>query len=759
MSDETLIPSDPTGRPARIDLSAHSPRLLYTEGWDDEIRFADYWRVVVARRWTILGVLLTVVSGTALWTFKQIPVYSAVSRIQIEREDPSILSFDDVYSVEAATDDGLRTQFAIIESRTLAREVVEELGFENVEQALLGNPGLLEDWADRLRTFFLPEGSAVGDPMNKVVSEYLERLTVSPVLQARLVDVSFEHENPELAARIINMHADRFIDQNLRFRFEATQLATEFLSENLTDVKINLERAEDELQEFGRNHQILFSEDGSSTALEKLQQLEAEYIVAQADRISREAYMQFFENGDAAAMAHVAENDLITNLSRQLSDLRAEASEMSAILGPNMQERQALESRTRETERLLAEAKTSVLATVKAEYRAAVSREELLAAAVEMQLGLVNDVNQEIVQYTILRGEIDANRQIYQEMLTRLGEANVSGTLRASNIRIIDRAPVSDKPVKPRKALNLALSVFFGLGLGVGLAFFQEHLNDSINSTDEIAQFLGVPTLGIVPRSSAKVNRGAYAYHGGYGKLESATKPDLPRLGEAANNLEFISHNEPGSPLSEAYRSVRTSLLLSFPDNPPKSILVTSSSPADGKTATAINIGISLAKTGARTLLVSTDLRKIRMDEVFGVGEEQGLSGHLSGAITLEEAVCPSGVPNLSILPCGAMPPNPLELLMSHRFHEMVSQLREDFDHIVFDSPPVENVSDARVLGHVVDCVIFVVRATRTSRYMARHALEQLSASGSRTAGVILNDFDTTKRSNYHSASYYPYSA
>ena len=760
MSDETPAPSESRGYPARIDPYDRSPRTVYADDWDDEIRFADYWRVVVTRRWTILAVVLTVIAVTMIWSFKQTPAYSATSRIQIEREDPAILSFEDVYSAEAATDDGLRTQFAIIESRTLARRVVEEFGPEEIEEALLGDPSLIEAWIDRLRALFLPAGRTDADPMNKVVEEYLERLSVSPVRQARLVDVSFEHEDPELAASVINMHADRFIDQNLRFRFEATQLATDFLSDNLTNLKINLERAEDELQEYGRNNQIMFGEDGSSTALEKLGQLEAEYTIAQSDRISREAYMLVLQEGDPGAIARVAEDDLIQNLSRQLSDLRAEASELGAILGPNMQEVRALESRIRETERLLGEAKTSVLATVATEYRAAVSREALLSAAVEAQLGLVNDVNQEIVQYTILKGEVDANRQIYQEMLTRLGEANVSGTLRASNIRIIDRATVPDEPVKPRKALNLALSLVVGLGLGVGLAFFQEHMDDSINSTDEITQFLGVPTLGIVPRASVNGNGGAYAYHGGYGKLERPSKSDLPQLGEGAHKLEFISHNEPGSLLSEAYRSVRTSLLLSFPDKPPKSILITSSSPSEGKTATTINVGISLTQTGARTLLVSTDLRKPRLDEVFGLREQQGLSGLLSGSISLEEAICPSGVPNLSVLPCGAMPPNPVELLMSHRFRDTMAQLRGDFEYLVFDSPPVGNVSDARVLGHVMDCTILVVRAAKTSRHMARHVLEQLSASGSRTAGVILNDFDTTTSSQYYySASYYPYSA
>lgn len=761
MSDDRQLPRNPIdpstrgGYPARIDPSPPRARDVYVEDWDEEIRFADYWRVLVARRWTILGVVFTIVAVTLLWSVKQTPVYRATSRIQIERENPSVLSFEEIYSAEAGTDDGLQTQYEILASRTLARAVIDELSEAEIERYLVGEESLLSVWVSRVRAFFLPAlPESPADPLERITDNYLERLTVSPVRQARLVDVSFDHEDPEFAAKVINLHANDFILQNRRFRFDATQEAAEFLTENLTDLKSNLEKAEDALQAYSREHQIVFNEEGESTALLRLQQLQADHTAAENERISWEAYMEILADGDATAIARVAENELIAHLSGELTDLRAQAAELAADLGPRMPETQRLQSRIGETERQLDAARSRVLGTVETEYRAAVSREQLLAAAVATQMGEVNDINEEIVLYTILKGEVDASRQIYQQMLTRLGEANISKTLDASNIRIVDGAAIPELPIRPRTLLNLALSLVVGLGFGVGAAFLQEHMDDSIHSTEDVSQYLGVPTLGVVPKASA--NGHAYAYQGGYGSPVKEPSGKLPALGDPGQ-LEFISHNQPASIVSEAYRSVRTSLLLSSPDHAPRTLLVTSPSPSEGKTATAINVAISLTQTGARTLLVSTDLRKPRIDTVFAVARgAPGISGVLAGEVDLDDALVETGVPHLSLLPCGVLPPNPVELLMSNRFRDLVARLGGEFDFIVFDSPPVGNVSDARVLAQLTDCTILVVRAAQTSRHLARHVLEQLTASGSRTSGVILNDYDARRGGQYYySAGYY----
>jgi capsular exopolysaccharide synthesis family protein len=289
----------------------------------------------------------------------------------------------------------------------------------------------------------------------------------------------------------------------------------------------------------------------------------------------------------------------------------------------------------------------------------------------------------------------------------------------------------------------------------VGLALVQEHMDDAIASSEDVAEFLGVPTLGLIPRAGGRT--AALAYQDGYGQPAGDPPSDdgLPALASGQRRLEFVSHYLPMSVAAEAFRSVRTSLMLSFPDNPPRSILVTSPSPGEGKTVTALNVAISLTQTGARTLLVNTDMRKPRLDELFSVGEGGGLTGLLSGAVSMEDSTSEIGVPNLYLLPCGALPPNPSELLMSRRFREILARLREEFDYVVFDSPPVGSVSDARILAHFVDCTVLVIRSGSTSRHLARNVLEQLGHSGSRTAGVILNDVDFRSGGRYYGYSGY----
>jgi capsular exopolysaccharide synthesis family protein len=729
------------------------------DAWDDEIRLGDYWRLLVRRRWSILAVASTVVLGTMVWTFSQTPVYQAVSRLQIDPEDPNILSFQDAYSAEISTDDGLRTQFEILNSRTLARSIVEELDLEDsgelVRTSAFGSfiAGLGELVPGR------EAPASPSDPLNQVVDRYLDRLSVSPVRQARLVDISFESEDPEFAVRVINAHAAQFIEQNLRYRFEANQLAAEFLEGNLTSLKINLEDAEDALQAYSREHQIIFGENGESTAAEVLAELQTRYTQALAERFSQEAYTRLIRDGDAAAIARVTENELISGLNSQLTSLRAEESDLAVGLGERMPALQRLRARIGETEQQLDSEIARVLRTVEAEYQVAIRNEALLGEAVEAQRDLVNQVNQEIIQYNILAREADAAQRMYESLLNRLGEASVSTTLEASNVRIVDPATLPDRPVRPRKALNLVLSLVVGLGLGVGAALVQEHMDDAITSGEDVAAFLGVPTLGMIPKAGSRPAARPYAYAGGYARIGSPgeslaasdeTAPARVEFHAKENPLEFLSYCEPMSVVAEAFRSVRTSLMLSFPDQPPRSILVTSPSPGEGKTVTALNVAISLTQTGARTLLVNTDMRKPRLDSLFALDEGRGLSALLTGAATLEESVAPMRIPNLYLLPCGALPPNPAELLMSNRFRQVVAELREKFDYVVFDSPPVGSVSDARILAHFVDCTVVVVRAASTSRHLARHVLDQLGHSGSKTAGVILNDVDFRNLDHYY---------
>ena len=392
---------------------------------------------------------------------------------------------------------------------------------------------------------------------------------------------------------------------------------------------------------------------------------------------------------------------------------------------------------------------------IRSEYSAAQEREELLAAELEKQRNVVNKVNEDIIQYAIYKGDAESVRQLYDGLEKRLKEASVSAGLTASNIRIVDPAEVPDFPVRPRKALNIFFSLVFGLSFGVGFAFFQEYLDNSIKSPEDIGRHLNLPTLGMIPSLASLIGKNGYGDHGssktngyvGYGN----TTPTI----EKTASVNIIVHDSPSSLMAEAYRSVRTSLLLSSSGRPPRVMVVASAAPSEGKTTTAVNLAISLTQTGSKVVLIDTDMRKPRVHTIFSLNGSTGLSGLLTGSSKLKDVIYPTAISGLFVIPCGITPPNPGELILSTGFGKMLDALREYFDFVVMDSPPVGNVSDARILAATADSTILVVKAFSTSRHQAQGAVAHLTNAHARIGGVVLNDVDVRRRSYYSGYSYY----
>jgi len=670
-----------------------------------------------------------------------VPIYEATTRIQIDRENPNILAFQDVYEIESVTDDALQTQFEILEARSLARLVIEDLRLTEHREFQPGEPGIRATIIGAVTGIFAGEDDGTAetpgedDKLRSTINAYLGRLEVSPVRQTRLVDISFESPDPDFAVQVINSHARHYREQNFQFRTIATNEASEFLAGTVENLQFDLEAAEGRLQEYSVANDILFTGEGLNTAMAKLQQLEAEYLLAQADRIQKESYSQLIESGSANALPQLMTNSLIANLSSNLADLQREEAELAVSFKPDYPRRQRIRSQIEENERSVEIEKQRIISTLQSEYTASVRTEELFREIVEIQLDIVNEINAELIQYNILRRQADSNQQLYDGLLTRLSEAQVSAGLRASNIRVVDRAEPESSPVRPRKALNLALGLMGGLTFGVGLAFFQEYMDDSIKSPDDVVRYLHLPTIATVPRYAALSGKASYGTYGNGANTGAAIE-------DADSRIELISASLPNSVMAEAFRSMRTSLLLSSADHPPKTVLVTSAMPSEGKTVTAINMAISLAQTGSRVVLMDADMRKPRAHSVFALGATPGLSAVLTGSVGLKEVLHEVSVPNLFVIPCGVIPPNPAELLMSTRFRRMLAALREYFDFVVIDSPPIAHVSDARIVSRLSDSTVLVVRAGNTPRHSVAHALGGLVDSHCRVTGVVLNDID-----------------
>ncbi len=727
------------------------PLNVYRE--QEPLHVLEYWRILVARRWTILAVLCTVVTVTMIWSFKQTPIYRAESSIQIDRENPNILTFKDIYQVESSTDDTLRTQFEVLKSRSLARRVIQRLHLENLDEFKQSDISVFGSYLTSVRNLMPSTPTNTdSDPLRQVIDRYLDRLQVSPVRQARIVTVTFDSKDAKLAADVINSHANDFIEQNFQYKWEATQKAAAFLKEQLGSLKANLETAEDRLQAYSQEKQILFTEQGKNTATEKLQQLEEEYTKVQSDRFLKESYDRLIRAGNADALPQVSSSALISSLATQLAQLQREESELAVTFSPDYPSRKRKKSQIDELQKTIAIEKARITQTVQAEYTASVDREGLAAQALERQRQVVNEINQDIIQYNIIKREVDSERQLYEGLLLRLNEAGVSADLRASNIRIVDQAEVPEKPIKPRKALNLALSVLIGLMFGIGLAFLQEHMDDTIKTTEDIDRYLNVPTLGLVPKMGSLQRRGY-----GYGYLYAKSRKQSEVALTTPPKIDFVMHEAPSSLMAEAYRSIRTSLLLSSPDRPPRTVLITSALPSEGKTVTAVNAAISLTQLGARVVLVDADMRKPRIHSAFALKDVAGLSSVLAGTAPLKDAIQECAIPNLFVLPCGPIPPNPGELIASTRFRQFLQLLPQYFDYVILDSPPVSNVSDARTLASLCDATILVIKGFSTPRHQALNATQHLREAHGRISGAVLNDLDVRAVGTYYSYYYSKY--
>jgi polysaccharide biosynthesis transport protein len=574
-------------------------------------------------------------------------------------------------------------------------------------------------------------------------------LDVEPVRQARLVMVSFESKDPKLATRIVNSHANHYIEQNFQFKIAATQQAERFLQDEVNKLKGKVEKAEDELQAYSRQKQILITEQGQNTAIDQLTRLQEEYNKQQSVLVEKKSIYELIEDGEGDSLPQVLTNPLIADLSAKLADQEKEESRLRVTFGTEWPARKRILSEIEAIKKRIREEKDKVIKTAKNEYVAADRRERKYHTELEQQKTKVEDLNQDFIKYNILKREADSVKQLYDSLLQRQKEASVSASLKATNIRVVDPAEIPSRPVKPRKTLNLALGALLGLVFGIGLAFFQEYLDNSLKSPDDVARYLSIPTLGTIPNLQSLNEKNSYGY--GYGNKAKKAAKAVEKATERIP-LELISHESPSSLMAEAYRSMRTSLLLSSADRSPQVVLITSAVPSEGKTVTAINTAISLTQTGKRVVLIDADMRKPRVHSVFAFGNVLGLSSFLTGAAVLKDVLQESPVPNLFVLPCGIIPPNPGELILSSRFTQLLQVLRQYFDYVVIDSPPVASVSDARVLASSADAVMLVVKAFSTSRDLAKRAVDLLMHSRASNVSVILNDLDVHAKTGYYSS-------
>jgi polysaccharide biosynthesis transport protein len=738
MADENkLIPRE--SAPSAVEVMP--PRFPSLDLSPREPHLYDYLLVLRKHQWLILSFLLAVVTIVSIATFRMQPVYTATARIEIDRENSNLLPFQgvDSYDYMMDLDNYIETQSRVLTSETLALQTIRNSGLIPHSE-LPGGSG----------SEAITSGSLANHKRPPELGAFLGSLTVKRVPQSRLLDISFESTSPDLAAQILNAHITNFMEQNFRSKYDATAKATGWLTEQLSELKVKVQNSEDARLSYERQHQIWELDDKRNITTQRLTDLNKELTDAQSDRMRKEALYEFAKAGNIDAVPQLRENNMLQELNKKRSDQYSRYVDAMNQYGPNFPRVQRLQAQLKELDALLNNEKRNILEALGNEYNAARQREGLLGEALNEQKEEVNQMASYMVEYNILKRDAEGNKTMYDGLLTKLKEATLAAGLKSSNLRWVDPAMVPSTPTRPAKTRNIALSFLVGLVGGIGLALLREYLDNTVKTPDDVETLARLPSLAVVP---------AFTDENGAGK-KSRLHGGISVNGHE-KRIELVAQHLPKSQMAEAFRALRTSLLLSQADHPPQVILVTSALPREGKTTAAANLAVTLAQLGDRTLLIDADLRKPGVGRLLNLadGKYAGLSSYLAGVSSLDLVTVPHpAIPNLVAIPTGPLPPNPADLLSSHKLADAIRQLRSQYKFIVMDSPPIMAATDAVIVSVQADGVLLVVRSGETPKEAFTRARDLLTSVKCHLLGVVLNAVDSSAPDYYYSYRYYPYS-
>jgi succinoglycan biosynthesis transport protein ExoP len=753
MDSGPLVPSAPDIRevpPLGADYGKPAGPRVYPELLSHESALGEYIRVLAKRKWTVLACLLTIFSLVAIASLKMTPVYEASGSIAINKPDSGLVNFNNspTFSVEYYDPTEMETEVKILQSDLLALQVVKELALDRRPE-YGGKTAPLPSSLD-LAPDPLPADTG---RTTSLLSSFRSNLKVALAPNTHIIEVHYRSPDKDLAAQVVNTLMTTYTENNFKSRFDSTMQASDWLSKQLVDLQMKVETSQEKLVHYQKEHEILGIDEKQNITTAKLDELNKALTSAESERMDKESVYRLVQAGDTETIASAASNldaagagstqasSLLDNLRAKEAELKIQAAELSTQFGPSYPKLAQINNQLKEIDtQLLAETK-KVGGKIKGQYMAALQRENMLHDALEKQKQEANKLNESAIEYSLLKRDLDTNRQLYEGLLEKLKQAGVSAGLRSNNFRIVDVARVPMSPIEPNIPRNLSFAFILGLTSGVGLAFLLEGLDNTVRTTEQAQMISGLPPLGIIPLGSRTAREGASSK-----RLVIATSKEA---------VELITQVRPQSQMAESYRALRTSLLLSNLGAPPKVIMVTSALPQEGKTTTSINCAVVLAQKGIRVLLIDADLRRPSIHKTLGMGPRSGLSNVLTGSATLEGAITRSTIlTNLDILPAGTPPPNPAELLASTNMRDVLDQLRERYDHIVVDTPPTLSVTDAVVLSPRADAIVLVIRSGQTTKQALRRSRDILMQVNAKVSGVLLNAVDLSSPDYYY---YYEY--
>lgn len=719
-------------------LSPDIRQSSYTPEYSvEDFHLRDYLHIVFKRKWIVISFFISVVITTAILSFFMVPVYQSTVTIKIDNQNPDALTNPGQSAANPATDYVI-TQLELLKSRALAEKVVKDLNLGSSERFLPVQSKLSRAWEisiypikssiSAFTSLFKSEDpdanashfSQTAQPYREEIPIYLSsalisRLQVTPVKNSQLVKISFEANDPQVSTNVANAVAKAYIEYDLESRIDANRRAQEFLEKQISDTKQKTQNTESKLNEYASRNQIIFLDGSKESVLtKKLTEVTSSLGTASTERINKEAiYNQIKESG--TAIPEILNNTLIQGLLREHATLEAEYSNLSKTFTPDFPKMKNLKNQIDSISNRLESEKARLKQSLEADYFAALKKENYLKKSSDSLKAQVLHFQERAVEYESLKREIDVDKELHNVLLQKLNEVGIAVMSKASSIQIVDSAVYPRSPIKPNKQRNLLLSVIFGLMGGIGLAFFVEYFDDTVKDTQEIEKLVRLPSLGIIP-------------------FQTQLNPETKHL---------LAKSDFSNPVSEAFRSIGTFLLLSSSTNPPKTILITSPGAKEGKTTMCINIAAVLAEAVGDGIIIDADLRRPRLHNFFKLDNKNGLSKYLSGNIEFDgndgRLIKPTSLKGISVITSGPTPPNPSELLYSAKMKDLLDALQATYKFVIIDAPPVMGMPDSILLSNLVDGTVLVVKAGETQKSALAETKKIFNSVNAKLLGVVLN--------------------
>lgn len=703
----------------------------------------EYFDIVRRRKRILLAGALLGLAVAVLLSVVQTPVYEAQALLEIQNMNKNFLNMRDVSPTEDAqgsspADHEIQTQVRLLQSEAVIRAVIRKLHLAS-KLSTSRTAGLV---AACRRTLGLPAPAGASEAA--LLATISRKLRVHTLTNTRLIEISYEDKDPKLASEIVNTVAAEFIQQSLAARRQTAQATSQWLSSEVDNIKIRLEKSEDQLQKFDSTSGLLFVSEKNNVVEEKLRTLQQELSAAQADRIAKQSRLDLVSSAPADSLPEVLDDATLKEYQVKLTDLRRQLASLSAVLTPANPSVKKLQAQVQTLESAAESRRANIVGRIHDEFQSARLREKLLAEQYENQIRVLSSQAQKVTHYNILKHQVDTVRQLYNSMLQHANEVGVASALRASNVQVVDPATPPVYPYKPNFKLNLSLGVITGLFFSLLFVVLRERTDRTIRMPGDASLFLKMPELGVIPSTKA-----VQSICGGVsdGLL-------------ARSSVELVTWRESHSVLAESFRGAVESILHSGDNgNQPRVIVMTSSLSGEGKTTLATNLALALAEVGRRVLLVDADLRNPRIHQIFHLQNTWGLNDLLTGnpPPRREAMFVKTEYRMLYVLTAGSKPTNISEALHSPLASDFLDRTRCEFDAVIIDTPPVLQTPDARVLGSLADGVILVVRATGTMREDLLAARQRLVEDRTRVLGTILNQWDPSTTSRYSYGYCYGY--